>query len=432
MLISLHITHTSAGGMACLGDIIPDLDDILRKNLEENRSVEEYVIIRTCNRLEVYVSTQNNSAVKTFLEGLIRSTIPFNDRQVWYFLEDKECIKHLFTVVCGIDSLIVGEDQIQHQIRDAFAEAQKNGHVGRKLYALFNNALIVGKRVRTETELNKGAVSVGYAAIELAEQKIGSLKDMSIAIIGAGDMAGIIAKNLVGKGPRTVIVSNRTFDRAKELAKELEGTAIGFDRLEEIIRKSDLVLVATSAKHNILGTELVSKAMSERPERPILIIDVSVPTNVDPEVEKIPGVSLRTMASLDAIAAENVARRTKEISKAEKIIREELLRMEKENKCNAAEEIIRKMALDFEEIRTGEVMKAMKCSDHAFSDELLDNLTHAITSKISSEIIKNLKKAALDDDTDILEAAKYIFGVNVKRSEKDVPTEQTQKAQIKQ
>lgn len=415
-----------------MGDIIPDLDDILRKNLEENRSVEEYVIIRTCNRLEVYVSTQNNSAVRAFLEGLVRSTIPFSDRQVWYFLEDKECIKHLFTVVCGIDSLIVGEDQIQHQIRDAFAEAQRNGHIGRKLYALFNNALIVGKRVRTETELNKGAVSVGYAAIELAEQKIGSLKDMSIAIIGAGDMAGIIAKNLVGKGPRTVIVSNRTFDRAKELAKELEGTAIGFDRLEEIVGKSDLVLVATSAKHNILGTELVSKAMNGRQERPLLIIDVSVPTNVDPDVEKIPGVSLRTMASLDAIAAENVARRTKEISKAEKIIREELLRMEKENKCNAAEEIIRKMALDFEEIRTGEVMKAMKFSDHAFSEELIDNLTHAITSKISSEIIKNLRKAALDDDTDVLEAAKYIFGVNAKRSESDVPTEQTQKAQIKQ
>lgn len=432
MLISLHITHSSAGGMTCLGDIIPNLDDALRERLKENRSVEEYVIIRTCNRLEAYISTPNNSAVKTFLDGLVRSTIPFADRQVWYFLEDRECIKHLFTVVCGIDSLIVGEDQIQHQIRDAFSEAQKNGHVGRILYALFNNALIVGKRVRTETELNKGAVSVGYAAIELAEERIGSLKDMNIAIIGAGDMAGVIAKNLAGKGPRTVIVSNRTFERAKELAKELEGTAIGFDRLEEIISKSDLVLVATSAKHNILGNDIISRAMSTRPDRPLLIIDVSVPTNVDPDVEKTPGVSLRTMASLDAIAAENVARRTKEISKAEKIIREELVRMEKEHKSNAADAIIRKMSLDFEEIRTAEVVKAMKYCDHTLSDELIDNLTHAITSKISSEIIKNLRKAALDEDTDVLEAARFIFGVNEERSEADVPTEQTQKAQTEQ
>lgn len=432
MLISLHITHSSAGGMACLGNIIPDLDDVLRKKLDGNRFADEYVIIRTCNRLEVYVSTPNNQSVKNFLESLVRDTIPFSDRQVWYFLEDKECIKHLFTVVCGIDSLIVGEDQIQHQIRDAFAEAQRNGHVEKILYTLFNNALIVGKRVRTETELNKGAVSVGYAAIELAEKKIGSLEDMSIAIIGAGDMAGVIAKNLVGKGPRTVIVSNRTFDRAKELAKELEGIAIGFDRLEEIIGKSDLVLVATSAKHNILGQDMVSRAMRQRPERPLLIIDVSVPTNVDPNVERIPGVSLRTMASLDAIAAENVARRTKEISKAEKIIGEELSRMEKEHKTDAANAIIRKMALDFEEVRIHEVHKAVKCSNHMSSEELIENLTHAITHKISSEIIKNLRKAALDDDTDILEAAKFIFGVDEKRSETDVPTEQTQKAQTEQ
>ncbi len=168
MLVSLHITHSSAGGMECLNDIIPGIEDAVGKALAESKDVEEYVIIRTCNRLEAYVATDDNHDVRLMMERIVRKTIPYSDREFWYILQDNECIKHLFTVVCGIDSLIVGEDQIQHQTRDAFMKAQKEGHVGKSLYALFNNAIIVGKRVRTETELNKGAVSVGYAAIELA------------------------------------------------------------------------------------------------------------------------------------------------------------------------------------------------------------------------------------------------------------------------
>ena len=401
--------------MSCLGDIIPGLNDTLNDELARNKYADEYIIIRTCNRLEAYISCSNAEGMKRALDALVRKNVPFSDRQVWYVLEGKECIKHLFTVVCGIDSLIVGEDQIQHQTKDAFAQAQEEGHVGKVLYALFNNAIIVGKRVRTETDLNKGAVSVGYAAIELAQQKIGALEGKDIAIIGAGDMAGVIAKNLAGKGPKTVIVSNRTFQRAQELAKELEGTAIGFDRLQEIVSKSDLVLVATSAKHNILDKTNVGEAMRARPDKPLLIIDVSVPTNVDENVNEIPNVSLHTMASLDAIAAENVARRKREISNAQKIISEELRRVEEEAKVEDANVIIRKLSIDFEDIRTAEVMKASKCIGKMDPEELLDDLTHSIVSRISAELIKNLRKAAANDDKEVIEAAKILFETKTKQ-----------------
>lgn len=414
MLISLHITHSSAGGMTCLGDIIPGMNDAINTELAENKFVDEYVVIRTCNRLEAYVATKNNGAMKAALTSLVKKNIGIGNRQVWYILEDKECIRHLFTVICGIDSLIVGEDQIQHQTKDAFALAQNEGHVGKVLYSLFNNAIIVGKRVRTETELNKGAVSVGYAAIELAQEKIGALEGKNIAIIGAGDMAGVIAKNLVGKGPQTVIVSNRTFQRAQELAKELEGTAIGFDRLPEIIRRSDLILVATSAKHNLLDKDIVGKAIDGREDKPLLIIDVSVPTNVDENVTELPNVSLHTMASLDSIAAENVAKRKKEITNAEKIIREELRRVEEEAKTEAADMIIKKMSVDFENIRIREVDKAMKCGNDIEKEILLDNLTHSIVSRICADIIKNLKNAAKNDEQDIIDAAKLIFNIDNK------------------
>ncbi len=397
--------------MACLGDIIPHLNEALNKELAKNKYVDEYVIIRTCNRLEAYISSNNGEGMKRSLNAVVKKNVPFADRQVWYILEDKECIKHLFTVICGIDSLIVGEDQIQHQTKDAFAQAQEEGHVGRILYSLFNNAIIVGKRVRTETDLNKGAVSVGYAAIELAQEKIGSLEGKDISIIGAGDMAGVIAKNLAGKGPRAVIVSNRTFQRAQELAKELEGVAIGFDRLQEMINKSDLLLVATSAKHNILDKEKIGEAMKGRENKPLLIIDVSVPTNVDPNVEEIPNVTLRTMASLDAIAAENVARRKKEITNAQKIITQELERVEEEEKIEGANKIIRRLSLDFEEIRTAEVVKASACVGKIEPDELLDDLTHSIVSRISAQIIKNLRAAAKNGDSEVIEAAKQIFDV---------------------
>ncbi len=400
--------------MACLGDIIPQLDQALNKELAKNKYVDEYVIIRTCNRLEAYISSNNGEGMKRSLNAVVKKNVPFADRQVWYILEDKECIKHLFTVICGIDSLIVGEDQIQHQTKDAFAKAQEEGHVGRILYSLFNNAIVVGKRVRTETDLNKGAVSVGYAAIELAQECFGTLQDKDIAIIGAGDMAGVIAKNLAGKGPRTVIVSNRTFQRAQELAKELEGVAIGFDRLQEIINKCDLLLVATSAKHNILDKEKIGEAMKGREEKPLLIIDVSVPTNVDPNVEELPNVTLRTMASLDAIAAENVARRKKEITNAQKIITEELARVEEDEKIEGANKIIRKLSLDFEEIRTAEVVKANACVGKIEPEELLDDLTHSIVSRISAQIIKNLRLAAKNGDYEVVEAAKQLFNVKLK------------------
>ncbi len=413
MLVSLHITHSSAGGMECLNDIIPGIEESVGKALAGSKHVNEYVIIRTCNRLEAYVATDDNHSVRLLMESTVKKTIRYSDREFWYILQDDECIKHLFTVVCGIDSLIVGEDQIQHQTRDAFMKAREEGHVGKSLYALFNNAIVVGKRVRTETDLNKGAVSVGYAAIELAEKEIGSLDGKNIAIIGAGDMAGVIAKNLVGKGPETVFVSNRTFERAQELARELGGTAVTLDRLEGMMARSDLVLVATSAKHDVVSKENVARAMAGRPDRPLLMIDVSVPTNISKDVTEVPNVRLHTMASLDAIAAENVAKRKKEISAAEAIIKQEMQKIEDERKVREANVTIREFSIMCERIRNDEAALAKSHLGNGDDpSKVIDDMSHAIVKMISAEFIKNLRRAALDGDSDIVEAATRLFGLN--------------------
>lgn len=410
MLVSLHITHSSAGGMECLTEIIPGLEEAVTSALKDAPEVKEYVVIRTCNRLEAYAATDDNHAVRLLMEDTVRKAIPYAQREYWYILQDDECIKHLFTVVCGIDSLIVGEDQIQHQVRDSFAKAQKEGHVGRVLYSLFNNAIVVGKKVRTETELNKGAVSVGYAAIELAEKEIGSLEDKEIAIIGAGDMAGLIAKNLAGKGPKTVFVSNRTFERAQELAKELGGTAVRMDRLLEMITRSDLVLVATSAHHDVVSRQMVEAAMARRPDRPLLIIDVSVPTNVAKDAGEVPNVTLSTMADLDSIAAENVARRKHEIQAAEKIIKEEMAKIGEERKTQAADEVIRGIGIMSENVRKMEAEKAVQALEHgADPQETIDAMSRAIIKQLSADIIKNLRQAALRGEDEVVEAASRLF-----------------------
>ncbi|MCQ2070620.1 MAG: glutamyl-tRNA reductase [archaeon] len=398
--------------MTCLNDIISGITDAVNQELSKNKDVEEYVVIRTCNRLEAYISSKNNVNMKAVLDSLVRKNVTFADREFWYILEGKACIKHLFTVICGIDSLIVGEDQIQHQTKDSFAQAQKEGHVGKVLYSLFNNAIIVGKRVRTETDLNKGAVSVGYAAIELAQEKIGDLDGKDISIIGAGDMAGVIAKNLVGKGPRTVIVSNRTFERAQELAKELGGTAINLNRLEEIVSKSDLVLVATSARHDVVTKDLVESAMKTRPEKPLLLIDVSVPTNIGKDVVEIPNVSLYTMENLDSIAAKNVAKRKDEIVSAQRIIEQEMKKIEDEEKVKVANETIRDIGILCEKVRQEQVETAKLRINSTEPEKVLDDMSKAIINMISAEVIKNLRKAAMDGDISTIEAVKTIFGLD--------------------
>ena len=225
----MHVTHSSAGGTEGLNNVVTVLEKNVPGYISEMEFVSEYVIVRTCNRFEVYMSTQDNRTAVTYMTNLIRSLVPSSN--ISYILEDQDSIKHLFRVVCGLDSLIVGEDQIQHQVRECYFKAKEEGHVGTMLDRLFEKAIIVGKRVRSETELNKGAVSVGSASVELAESKIGDLNGKSITILGAGDMASVIAKNLIGKNIGTVFVSNRTYSRALELATELGGDAVSMDRM---------------------------------------------------------------------------------------------------------------------------------------------------------------------------------------------------------
>ena len=410
MIVSLHVTHSSAGGTEGLNNIVSVLEGEVSKRISSLETINEYVIIRTCNRFEVYTACSDNAEASKALEYIIKTTVPSSN--IAYILEDKDSIKHLFRVVCGLDSLIVGEDQIQHQVRECYLKGREEGHVKSMLTRLFDKAIVVGKRVRSETALNKGAVSVGSAAVELAESKIGDLKGKAITILGAGDMASVIAKNLAGKNLGAVFVSNRTYSRALELANELDGTAVSMARMTEAISESDLVLVATSAPHTVLHKPAIEEAMKNRPDRKLLIIDVSIPWNVDTDVTEVPNVEMDTMDSLESIAAQNVKRRTEEISSAEKIIGQELFKIDVERKEQLANDVIRRIGIKMAGIRDRELETAMTRAQSTDDvGTVLDDLSRAVVNKITAEIYANLRAASREGRTDTCNAAVEIFGL---------------------
>ena len=413
MIVSFHVTHTSAGNVSGLNDIIPVLEKNVGEHIPGLRCVQEYVVVRTCNRFEVYISTLDNDSAKEMLREIARKSIPYSQyEQISFVLEDDKSVGHLFRVVCGLDSLIVGEDQIQHQIRESYMKAREEGHANGMLSYLFDHALIVGKRVRSETALNKGAVSVGSAAVELAEQKLGTLDGKTVTVLGAGDMASVIAKNLVGKGPKAVFVSNRTFDHARGLAGQLGGTAITFDRKISAIANSDLVLVATAAPHPVIRKNDVLQAMSSRGERKLLMIDVCVPRNIAADVCEGDNVEVDTMDSLQQIAMENVARRSAEISEAEHIINEELSKMERTRKEKVANEIIRELSIKMATIKDDELAQAKsRALANPDINSILEDLSRVLVNSITSDLFINLRKASREGDLELCKAAKTLFGL---------------------
>jgi glutamyl-tRNA reductase len=414
MIVSFHVTHTSAGNICGLNEIIPALEKNVSECIGGLKNVQEYIVVRTCNRFEVYAYTLDNEDTKKTFRAIAKRSIPYSydEEQISFVLKDDKSIKHLFMVVCGLDSMIVGEDQIQHQIRESYMKAKEEGHAKGILSYIFDHALVVGKRVRSETALNKGAVSVGSAAVELAEQMLGPLEGKTVTILGAGDMATVIAKNLVGKGPKTVFVSNRTFDHAMELAAQLQGTAVTFDHKTDTIKDSDLVLVATSAPHVVIRKPNVEEAMAGRKDRKLLMIDVSVPRNIADDCGEVENVTVMTMDSLQQIAIENVKKRTAEINEAKKIINDELEKIDRERKEEAANKIIKELNINFAKIREEELAQAKaRALTNPDINSVMDDLSRVLVNSIASNLIINLRKASREGNLELCKAAKTLFGL---------------------
>ena len=397
MILNLRVDHKIAD-IQSMEVISKDIDDLFWK-LQEKYSITEYIEISTCNRKEYYINSDYIAEDEELLSHENQSII------IEY---GQSAVMHLLRMTSGLESMIVGEDQILGQVKDAKHKAVKDHHCGKVLDAVFTKAIHVGQVVRNKTNINKGSVSIGSAAIDLAEKHMGELDDKSVLVIGAGKMGKLVAKALAEKDLNAIFVANRTYYVAVDLAKELGGEAILFNELEDYLATADLVISATSAPHAIITKERLLGIDRDDYES-LMIVDIANPRDISDDVVEL-GVKSFNIDDLREIAEINTNLRKKEFGEAETIINEEFILLKESFKIMEVDEILGNLRISMEEIRQRETQKAIvKLADVDGSVKVLDNLTNSIVNKIFYDISKNVKKAAKEENEDIIAACEYIF-----------------------
>ena len=377
--------------------ISKDIDELFAK-LQEKYSIVEYIEISTCNRKEYFIHNKHIPEDEELLSHENKSIV------IDY---GQSAVMHLLRMTSGLESMIVGEDQILGQVKDAKHKAVKDRHCGKILDAIFTKAIHVGQVVRNKTNINKGSVSIGSAAIDLAEKYIGDLENKSVLVIGAGKMGKLVAKALAEKDLNAIFVANRTYYVAVDLAKDLGGEAILFNDLEKYLATADLVISATSAPHPIITKERLLK--SPRDYESLMLIDIANPRDISEDVLEL-GVKSFNIDNLREIAEINTNLRKKEFAEAENIINDEFILLKESFKIMKVDELLGNLRASMEYIRERETQKAIgKLSDVDGSDKILDNLTNSIVNKIFYDVSKKVKKAAKDENEDILAVCEYIF-----------------------
>ncbi len=296
--------------------------EVALQDLVRRPAVEEGVILSTCNRVEVMASGSDPEAIASVLPAFLADThaLPTGDLQGrLYTHRDREAVRHLFRVASSLDSMVVGEPQVLGQLKDQYAVAAASGASGRVLHRCFHKSFSVAKRIRSETGIAARAVSVGSAAVERACDVFDRFDDKTALLIGAGTMGELTARQLLAKGTGTLMVANRTFERAADVARELGGLAVPFERLVRMLPQADLV-VSAAGGDVLLRVAQIEDALRERRGRPMLLIDLAVPRSIEPAVNDLDGVYLFDVDDLDGVIAENRGVRASEALRAEAIV----------------------------------------------------------------------------------------------------------------
>src|SRR5256886_6132935 len=285
--------------------------------------VSEAMILSTCNRVEVVAESPDDRRIREFLCEFHR--IPHDDvSKHLYSFRNTDAIRHVFRVAASLDSMLVGDPQILGQVKEAYRIAMDAGTVGMHLTALMNRAFAVAKKVRSETGISQSAVSVSYAAVELARKIFGDLSGKTVMIIGASKMGELAARHLKRAGATSVLVTNRTFERAVELAKVFEGAAVPFEHFTDHIDRADIVISSTGAPHFIITKSMGEQVIHRRKNKPMFFIDIAVPRDIDPMVNEIDNAFLYDIDDLQQVIDANLKERLKEAMRAEEIVDNEV------------------------------------------------------------------------------------------------------------
>lgn len=367
--------------------------DALNEKIHGEVKVLEEVTLKTCNRYEIYLITEEDVNIPT---------------TTFIVEKDDNAINHLLRLASGLESMIMGEDQILGQIKNARKKAIKEETIGPKLEKVFTKAIHVGQSIRKNTHINEGGVSVGSGAVELIEEKYGTIKGKNVLIVGAGEMGTVVAKALLDKETNAIVVANRTFDKAQQLAQDLDGIAIKFKKMNDSLHKIDILISATGAPHPLINKERLSFLPAEHLEK-MIMLDLANPRDIEDDVREL-NVQLYNLDDLRYIRDKNVEKRVKEAEKAEVIIAEETVLLKDALKQMEITPILSSMNVEAEKIRKNELEKTLHMLDLSAKDaKKLDSLTHSIVDKMLFNIIKNLKRAVSNDDNETIRAAKKIL-----------------------
>lgn len=378
-------------------------------------SIRECAILKTCNRIELYVATDDAQKAKENLENMMTAFVTSAHPAHIQFLCSTDSIRHLARVASGLESMIVGEEQILSQVKDAYRFGLEAGTIGKTLGEVFRKAISIGKNVRSETGVSRGSVSIGSAAVELADVLLGSLHDQTVLVIGAGEISQLVAIALARQRVKAIFVANRTYDDAVRLATRLGGEAVHFDKMPECLRISDVVICGTAAPHLVLNKKDLIHAFGPRgPPSPLLLIDISNPRNIGEDVLDLPNVRLQNMDGLKEVAERNAERRKREAERAEKIIERELrLIISRFEERRNSETAIRLLHTKVAEIRDSEYAKAMNKLNGIDEHQkiVMHDMLMAVTKKILSEPTRSLREASKNGETQLAAAAERLFGL---------------------
>lgn len=389
------------------------------KSLVSINEIKEGIILSTCNRVEIYGVTDDFAhgvkEIKKFLS--IFHNIPIESLEgVLYAYEGDDAVRHIFRVSSSLDSMVLGEPQILGQIKDAYEKALSHHTTGVMLNHLMKKAISVAKRVRTETKIAENAVSISYAAVELAKKIFEDINTKTAMLLGAGDMAELAARHLLNSGVKEIIVSNRTYERALDLAADFKGRAVRWEDFLKEMLFADIVICSTGAPNYILTEEQARKMMKDRRHKSIFIIDISVPRNIDPEINKIDNVYLYDIDDLQGIVHSNILERKKEAEAAEEIVRQAVktfISWERSLKAVPTIVDIRNRA---ESIRKAEIEKFMNKLNGMNEEDkkIVEALTNSIVNKLLHPSLTALKENAegTEDMANAIYLARRLFGLD--------------------
>jgi glutamyl-tRNA reductase len=363
------------------------------------RGAKEALILSTCNRVEITAALTDDMSTETLVDAILggRDGLTLEAvRPHLYFFEETEAIRHLFRVASSLDSMIVGEPQILGQLKQAYAQARDQGAIGSILDTVLTRAFSVAKRIRSETEIGQSAVSVGYAAVELAREIFGSLNKKRVLIIGAGKMSEAAARHLLRAGATDILITNRTQERADELSQLFRGEVIPYDSFPERLAEVDIVIASSSAPGYVLVSGTVRRAIEARKNEPMFLIDIAVPRNIEPGVNKVEHAFLYDIDDLQRLAERNLQTRQQVAEQAEIIVADEVARLQARLRQRDVAPTIVSLQTQLEAVRA-EVLERYRPHLGALTpdqEEALEVLTRTLINKIAHGPISEIRRHA--------------------------------------